>query len=108
MGTALIIHQPEWLQHGFMHIKLTLVLFLYGYHFSLHYLFNQLKSGRVRYTSQQLRLWNEVATLFLISIVFIIVLKSALSIIWGIAGLLVVTGAILAATAIYKRYRKNK
>ena len=108
MGTALVVHQPEWLQQGFMHIKLTLVLFLYGYHFSLHYLLNQLKSGRVRYTSQQLRLWNEVATLFLIAIVFIIVLKNALSMVWGLAGLLVITGAIIAGTAIYQKYRKNK
>src|SRR5687768_6299954 len=45
MGTALLIHQPEWLQQGYMHIKLTLVFLLYCYHFSLHYLFNQLSKG---------------------------------------------------------------
>jgi len=108
IGAALIIHQPEWLQHGFMHIKLTLVFFLYAYHFSLQYLFNTLKKGVTRYSSQQMRLWNEVATLFLISIVFIIVLKSALSMVWGLAGLLAVTALILAGMALYKRYRKNK
>lgn len=107
MGTALIINQPEWLQQGFMHIKLTLVLLLYLYHFSLHYLFNQLRKGIVRYSSQQLRFWNEVATLFLISIVFIIVLKSALSMVWGVAGLLVVTLLIVGGMTIYKRYRKK-
>src|SRR5436190_20496785 len=42
MGTALLINQPDWLHYGFMHIKLTLVFFLYCYHFSLQYLFNQL------------------------------------------------------------------
>lgn len=107
MGTALIVNQPDWLQQGFMHIKLTLVFFLYLYHLSLHYLFNQLRKGVVRYSSQQLRFWNEVATLFLISIVFIIVLKSALSMMWGLAGLLVVTGLIVGGMAIYKRYRKQ-
>lgn len=108
MGIALIIHQPEWLHHSFMHIKLTLVFLLYGYHFSLQYLFNQLKKGIVRYSSQQVRLWNEVATLFLISIVFVIVLKNAMSIVWGLAGLLVVTVLILAGMILYKSYRKNK
>jgi protoporphyrinogen IX oxidase len=108
IGAALIIHQPEWLKQGFMHIKLTLVIMLYAYHFSLHYLLNQLKKGRVRYTSQQIRLWNEVATIFLISIVFIIVLKNALSIVWGVAGLLVIIVLIVGGTAVYKRYRKNK
>lgn len=107
LGTALIVNQPEWLQQGFMHIKLTLVLFLYVYHLSLHYLFNQLKKGIVRYSSQQLRFWNEVATLFLISIVFIIVLKNALSMVWGLAGLLVVTLLIVGGMALYKRYRKK-
>lgn len=107
MGTALIINQPEWLRQGFMHIKLTLVLLLYLYHFSLHYLFNQLRKGIVRYSSQQLRFWNEVATLFLISIVFIIVLKSALSMVWGVAGLFVVTLLIVGGMTIYKRYRKK-
>lgn len=107
MGAALIINQPVWLQQSFMHIKLTLVFFLYGYHFSLQYLFNQLKKGVIRYSSQQLRMWNELATLFLISIVFIIVLKNALSIVWGLAGLLAVTGLILGGMALYKNYRKK-
>lgn len=108
MGTSILIHQPEWLKMGFMHIKLTLVFFLYLYHLSLHYIFNLLKKDVVKYTSQKLRLWNEVATLFLISIVFIIVLKSALSMIWGIAGLLIVTLSILAGIKIYRKYRNEK
>lgn len=107
LGTALIINQPDWLQQGFMHIKLTLVFFLFLYHFSLHSLFNQLKKGVVRYTSQQLRFWNEVATLFLISIVFIIVLKNALSMVWGLLGLLVVTLLIVGGMALYKKYRNK-
>src|SRR5687767_3186055 len=76
LGTMLLIDQPQYLQQGFMHIKLTLVLFLYAYHFTLQYLFNQLRKDVVKFTSTQLRIWNEVATLFLISIVFIIVLKN--------------------------------
>jgi len=107
MGAALVINQPQWLQQGFMHIKLSLVFLLYGYHFSLQILLNQLRRGVVRYTSQQIRFWNEVATLFLISIVFIIVLKDALSMLWGIVGLIGVTLMILAGMAIYKRLRKT-
>jgi protoporphyrinogen IX oxidase len=106
MGTALLIDQPAYLQMGFMHIKLTLVFFLYVYHFSLHYIFNKLRKGIVKFSSQQLRMWNEIATLFLISIVFIIVLKNALSMVWGIVGLVIVTLLILAGIKIYKKYRK--
>jgi putative membrane protein len=71
-------------------------------------LFNQLRKGVAQFSSQQLRVWNEVATLFLISIVFIIVLKNALSMVWGLAGLLLITALILGGMAVYKRYRKNK
>jgi putative membrane protein len=52
-------------------------------------------------------MWNEVATLFLISIVFLIVLKNALSMAWGIAGLIVVTGGILMGIRLYKKLRKK-
>ena len=108
MGASLLIDQPVWLQYGFMHIKLTLVFFLYIFHFSLHYLFGQLKRGVLKFSSTQMRLWNEVSTLFLISIVFLIVLKNALSIVWGIAGLLVVTFLIMMGVRIYKKYRNGE
>lgn len=105
MGTSMLVNQPHWLQLGFMHIKLALVFFLYGYHFSLQILFNQLKRGETKYTSNQLRFWNEVATLFLISIIFLIVLKSALSMVWGLIGLVVITAMIVVGMRIYKKIR---
>lgn len=106
MGTSMLVNQPHWLEFGFMHLKLSLVVLLYVYHLSLHGIFNQLKKGVVRYSSNQLRFWNEVATLFLISIVFLIVLKNALSMMWGLAGLVVVTLAIVAGMRIYRNFRK--
>ena len=106
MGTSLLVNKPQWLQFGFMHVKLTLVFLLYGYHLSLHYLYRLLKNDVVKYSSQQLRLWNEVATLFLIGIVFLIVMKNALSMLWGLLGLLVVMLLIFSGIKIYKHYRK--
>lgn len=108
IGITMLIKQPIWLQLSFMHIKLALVFFLYGYHFSLQILFRQLKEGIVKYSSQQMRMWNEVATLFLISIVFLIVVKTALSIAWGLIGLAFVTIAILIGIRAYKKLRRNE
>jgi putative membrane protein len=108
MGASLLIDRPQFLSMGFMHLKLTLVFFLYLYHISLHVILNQLKKDVVKYTSQQMRVWNEVSTLFLISIVFLIVLKDALSMIWGLVGLLVVTAAIMIGIKVYKKSRKNE
>src|SRR5688500_17942204 len=43
LGTTILIHQPHWLEQGFMHMKLSLVFLLYVYHVSLQYIFNLLK-----------------------------------------------------------------
>lgn len=107
MGVALLVQQPAYLKMGFMHLKLAVVVLLYGYHFSLQYLMNRFGKGIVRYSSQQLRAWNEVPTLFLIAIVFIIVVRNSISIAWGLAGLLVVTLAILAGIRLYKKFRDD-
>src|SRR5678809_893460 len=49
-------------------IKLIFVVLLYVYHFTLHKIFKQEMNGVYKYTSQQLRMWNEVSTLSLIHI----------------------------------------
>jgi putative membrane protein len=107
MGTSMLVNSPHFLQSGFMHIKLTLVLFLYLYHFSLQVILGQLQRGQVKYTSQQMRMWNEVSTLFLIAIVFLIVLKDALSMVWGLLGLLAVMILIMVSIRLYKKLRKD-
>ena len=108
LGVAMLVNNPDWLARSFMHLKLTLVILLYGYHFSLQHVFNGLRAGMIRYTSTQLRIWNEVATLFLVSIVFIIVLKDAFSVVWGVAGLVALTLIILTGIRLYKQYRNEK
>lgn len=107
MGTSLLINQPDWLSYGFMHIKLGLVFLLYLYQISIHLIFNQQLKGIFNYSSQQLRVWNEVGTLFLIAIVFLIVLKDTLSMLWGILGLVILMIVMLLAIRIYKKFRNN-
>ncbi|MTI20031.1 CopD family protein [Fulvivirga sp. RKSG066] len=107
MGTSLLIEQPAYLQMGFMHIKLTFVFFLYLYHFACHRIFKQLQQDIYKYSSQQLRLWNEVATIFLVGIVFIIVLRNAMSMVWGFVGLVLFTAILMLAIKIYKRIREK-
>jgi protoporphyrinogen IX oxidase len=107
MGSSLLVLEPIFLQYSFMHIKLALVFVLYLYHFSLHHVFRQLSSGHFKFSSQQMRIWNEVSTLLLISIVFLIVVKTALSMAWGLAGLLILTLLILLGIRFYKKTRKD-
>jgi len=89
-------------------IKLVFVLLLYLYFLSLHRIYTQQLRGIFRYTSQQLRIWNEVATIFLIAIVMLAVVKDSLSFVWGIAGLIGLAIILLSAVRIYKVIREKK
>ncbi len=90
-------------------IKLCFVLLLYVYFFSLHKIFKQQLKGIYKYTSQQLRIWNEMATIFLIAIVMLAVVKQAISLVWGLGGLIVFIIILMSVIRIYKKIRtKNK
>ena len=92
---------PDWLK-----VKLVFVVLLFLYHFSLQYIFNQQAKGVFKYSSQQLRVWNEVATIFLVAIVMLATVKSMISFVWGMAGIIVFTGVLLLAIKIYKKARR--
>lgn len=106
-GGWLLILQPAWLQQPFMHLKLTFVCLLYLYHFSCQYLYKKLQLGETKYSSNQLRIWNEVATVFLVAIVFLIVVKNQISWIWGTVGIFAFAFLLMLAIRIYKRIREN-
>ncbi|PTB95001.1 CopD family protein [Marivirga lumbricoides] len=108
LATTLLILQPDWLKMSFMHIKLSFVFLLYLYHFSCHYIFKKLQKGEIKYSSTQLRIWNEVATLFLVAIVFLIILKSQINWIWGTLGFIAFGVLLMVAIKLYKAIRENK
>ena len=93
---------PTWLL-----VKLFFVLGLFIYHLSMHRIFMQQQKGIFKWTSQKLRIWNEVATIFLISIVMLAVVKQLLSVAWAIGVLIVFSVLLLSAIKIYKHYRKE-
>jgi putative membrane protein len=89
-------------------IKLLFVSGLFLYHLSLHRIYQQQARFEFHYTSQQLRIWNEVATVFLFAIVFLVVVKDLLSLVWGLVGLAAITIALLIAIRLYKGVRKGR
>jgi len=89
-------------------VKLVFVLFLYIYFFTLHKIFKQEIKGLFKYTSQQLRIWNEVATVFLIAIVMLAVVKQSMSFVWGIIGLVLFIIVLMSAIKIYKLVRTKR
>lgn len=107
LGTSLIVSQPNWLNQPFMHIKLGFVLALFVYHYLCHRIYLQLQNEVAKYSSTQLRIFNEVATLLLFAIVFLIVLKSAINWIWGTIGLIGLGVVLMIAIRLYKNVRKK-
>jgi putative membrane protein len=97
-----LIKQP-WL-----HVKLLFVLGLIVYHFICQHKMNQMAKGIFKWTSTQMRIWNEVATIALFAIVFLVVLKSALNWIFGVVGIILFSLIIMSAVKIYKYYREKK
>ena len=89
-------------------IKLAFVVCLYIYHFTLHKIFKQELGGIFKYTSQQLRIWNEVATIFLIAIVMLAVVKQSMSFVWGLIGLVLFIIVLMSAIKLYKVVRTKR
>lgn len=92
---------PNWLI-----IKLVFVVGLYAYHFSLQYIYNKHKNKIYPFSSQKLRLWNEIATIFLVAIVILVSVKQSLSFVWALAVLFIFILVLFAAIRIYKIIRE--
>ena len=99
----MIGNTPDWLW-----VKLLFVVLLYLYHFSLHLLYREQVKGIFRFSSQKLRIWNEVATLLLFAIVFLASVKQSMSWIFGLAGIISLVVILMLGIRIYKKLRAKE
>jgi putative membrane protein len=95
------LHQP-W-----MMLKLFFVGVLFIYQLRCQVIFNKMKTNSYTGKSFGLRLFNEVATILLFAIVFLVTVKSTGSLVWGGLGLVILTAVIMTATFIYKKKREK-
>lgn len=103
----MLFEVPSYLTMGWMQVKLCFVFALYFYHAGCQKIYMQQQNGIVKYNSFKLRIWNEVATLFLFAIVFIVTLKTTIGWIWGVCGILLVGILLLISIRVYKSFRKR-
>jgi len=96
-----------WLVPWFQ-LKMLLVMGLILYHLQCGRIYNLLANDEFKYSSFKLRLWNEMATLFLVSIVFIAVGKSMLDAFWGTVSLLGIGLLLFFGIKIYRQKNANK
>jgi protoporphyrinogen IX oxidase len=75
LGVCMLVAAPEYLRFGWLHVKLTLVAALIGYHAWCYALMTALRQGRNQHSQRWLRIFNEVPALLLIAIVILAVVK---------------------------------
>jgi len=108
-GLTMLYLNPSLLETDWMWVKLAFVAGLLIYHIICGNIIGQLKRCKFWMSSTQLRFWNELATIFLVAIVFTVILKSAIDWIYGLLGLIVFALIIMIAVKLYKKSRlKNQ
>lgn len=104
----MLYYNPSLLNMGWMQLKLLFVAAMVAYHFKTQQIMYMLRDENSKWTSNQLRLWNEVSTILLFAIVFLVILKSTLNWIFGVLGILGLSITLMLLVKAYKKYRKSK
>jgi putative membrane protein len=106
-GVAMLVSNPAFLKMPWMHVKLTFVALLIAYHLYCHKLFHEFKRDKTRLSSTKLRVLNEVATLVLVAIMFIVVRREGLNWLYATLAFFGVAVALMIAIQWYKRWRNR-
>jgi putative membrane protein len=106
-GWWMIWQNPAYLSLPWMWLKLVLVGALTLYHLQCQMLHKKQSNGTFTWSSFKLRLFNELATVFLVGIVFLVVVKSTGSLVWSLLGLVIFAAIMMAFVTIYKNMREK-
>lgn len=105
-GGWMLFENTALLYQPWMWLKLIFVKILILYHLQCHVFYKQQSAGMFKTGSFKLRLFNELATVLLVAIVFLVIVKSSSGLVWGMLGLFAFAGLLMAGVYIYKKQRK--
>lgn len=103
----LLYLMPFWLEQDWMVVKLIFVALLYAYHYKCHKIFQELQNDVVKWSSNQMRLWNEGSTIILFAVIFLVILRSAIDWIWGVIGIILLSVILMLGFKMYQRIRSK-
>ncbi|WP_034229815.1 CopD family protein [Aquimarina pacifica] len=101
----LLLLIPEWLQQPWMHIKLGFIVLLILYHLKSHHIYKQLQVDIVKWSSNQMRMWNEGSTIILFSVIFLVIVRDAVNWIYGVIGIISLAVLLMLGIKFYKKIR---
>lgn len=93
---------PTWLW-----IKLGLLAGLLGYHLWCGSIRRRQAAKTSTWTGARLRVFNELGTMFMVAIVFLAVFKTAMSVAWGVGGLLGLGLSLMLGIRVYRWIRQR-
>ena len=94
--------------HPWLMVKLAFVVGLYAYHDFLHRIFKQQQKNIIKYSPMKLRVINEISTIFLVAIVFLVIMKDVISMVYGLVGLIALIVVLGLGIKVYKNIREGK
>ncbi len=104
----MLVQNPAYLAMSWMLIKLGFVGLLLLYQLFCQRIYSQLQQDIIKHSSFKLRMFNEVSTILLFAIVFLVVLQSTINWIWGVAGIIAVGALLMLGIKLYKGIREQK
>lgn len=107
-GFMMLAYNPSYLQGRWMHIKLLLVFLLLGYHIFCKSIIKKLEAGSKKYSSMNLRMLNEVPTLFLVFIVSLAVFRDRINPLYIFLSVIAFAAVLVLLTKMYKKIRTKK
>ncbi|NNE29658.1 MAG: CopD family protein [Saprospiraceae bacterium] len=107
-GIAMLVANTGYLSQGWLHVKLLFLVGLTVYHLWCKRIMNKLINRDNSLSSFQLRLLNELPTVFLVMIVLLAVLRNSLNLFWVLPGLIGFGLALYFAASASKKRRESQ
>ena len=107
-GFLLLYLLPSLLTQNWMWIKLIFITILYCYHIKCHLILIKFQKGKLIYSAPFMRIWNEIPTLILFSIIFLVLLKNSINWIFGVLGIIGISILLSLGIWFYKKRRKRR
>lgn len=106
-GTSMLSQFLPLADHPWLVVKLIFVFFVYAYVYFLHIIFKEQQQNIINWSPLKLRIINEVSSVFVVAIVFLVVLKNVVNMIYGLIGLFIFILVLMTAIMIYKKMREK-
>ena len=105
LAFSLVFVEYHFIFPGWLLLKLVFVFFLTLYHLQCGLIYKRLQNDEFKWTALKLRFYNELATLLLFAIVFIVILKDVGNVVWGFTGLGIFAVLLVIAILMYRKKR---